>query len=314
MKTTAVKKQYKSLREFKKPNFARDWQLYLMLTIPLIYFVIFKYIPMFGVVIAFKDYNIFQGIIGSKWIGLDVFKQLIVMQDFRKALRNTLILNTMDLFFSFPVPIILALCLNELHFIKFKKLSQTLLYLPHFMSWVIVGGIVYQLFATNTGIINNLIVSLDGKSVPFLTNKWYWLIVYLVSGVWQSAGWNTIIYLAAITGIDPSLYEAAEVDGAGRITRMIKITLPSILPTIIMLLIMKIGQMMSIGFERPYVMGNTLVTDFSDVISTFVYRLGLQSGQFSLSTAAGLFQSVVGVVLISVANAVANRSDQKGIW
>lgn len=312
MKKTVTKRN--NTKELRKPHFARDWQFYVMLAVPLAYFVIFRYIPMFGVVVAFKDYNIFQGILGSKWVGLDVFKQLLVMQDFKKALRNTLILNGMDLFFSFPIPIILSICLNELHLIKFKKLSQTLLYLPHFMSWVIVGGIVYQLFATNTGIINNTIVALGGTAIPFLTNKWYWLIVYLVSGIWQSAGWNTIIYLAAITGIDPNLYEAAQVDGAGRITRIFKITLPSISPTIIMLLIMKIGQMMAIGFERPYVMGNTLVTDFSDVISTFVYRLGLQSGQFSLSTAAGLFQSVVGVVLISIANAVANRSGEKGIW
>lgn len=304
----------KNTQEINRPNFARDWQLYLMLILPLTYFIIFRYIPMFGVVVAFKDYNIFQGIMDSEWVGLDVFKQLFSMWDFKRALRNTLLLNVMDLLFSFPVPIILAICLNELHFIKFKKLSQTLLYLPHFMSWVIVGGIVYQLFSTNTGIVNNIVEAMGGAPIPFLTNKWYWLIIYLVSGIWQSAGWNTIIYLAAITNIDYNLYEAAQIDGAGRIARIFKITLPSIKPTIIMLLILKIGQMMAIGFERPYVMGNALVSDFSDVISTFVYRLGLQSGQFSLSTAAGLFQSVVGIILIFIANTVANRTGEQGIW
>lgn len=297
-----------------RPNLKRDWQLYVMIFIPMLYFLVFKYIPMYGVTIAFKNYNIFQGILGSEWVGFDVFKQLMSMHDFSSALRNTLLLNLMDLFFSFPVPIILALSLNELHAVKFKKLSQTLLYLPHFMSWVIIGGIVYQLFATNSGIINELIVKMGGEKVPFLTNKWYWLITYLFAGVWQSAGWNTIIYLAAITGIDPNLYEAAEVDGAGRMKRMIHITLPSIKSTIVVLLIMKIGQMMSIGFERPYVMGNSLVNDFSDVLSTFVYRIGLQSGQFSLSTAAGLFQSVVGLVLIVFANTAADRMGQQGIW
>lgn len=296
------------------PNLKRDWQLYAMIFIPMVYFLIFKYIPMYGVTIAFKDYNIFQGILGSEWVGMDVFKQLTGMHDFRNALKNTLVLNLMDLFFSFPVPIILALSLNELHSAKFKKLSQTLLYLPHFMSWVIIGGIVYQLFSTNSGIVNQIIVQMGGERVPFLTNKWYWLITYLFAGIWQSAGWNTIIYLAAITGIDPSLYEAAEVDGAGRMKRMMHITLPSIKSTIVVLLIMKIGQMMSISFERPYVMGNTLVSDFSDVLSTFVYRIGLQGGMFSLSTAAGLFQSVVGLVLIVLANTVADRMGQQGIW
>ena len=297
-----------------KLNLKRDWQLYVLLLVPLAYFIVFKYIPMGGAVVAFKDYNIFDGILKSKWAGFDVFKQILDMNDFYKALRNTLVLNFLDLIFSFPAPIILALCLNEMRSVKLKRMSQTLLYLPHFMSWVIIGGIAYQLFAANTGVVNKIIVSMGGTSIPFLNNKWYWLVTYLVTGIWQSAGWNTIIYLAAITGVDPNLYEAAEVDGAGRITKILKITLPSIRPTIIVLLIMKIGHMMSIGFERPFVMGNTLVTDFSDVISTFVYRIGLQSGQFNVATAVGLFQSVVGLLLIVVANTIANKFGENGIW
>jgi putative aldouronate transport system permease protein len=294
----------------KRINLKRNWQLYVIFAIPLAYYILFKYVPMYGAVISFKDYNIFSGIMKSPWIGLRNFESLFMMSDFKRALRNTLMLNCIDLFFSFPVPIILSLALNELINVKFKKSVQTILYLPYFLSWVVIGGIAYQLFSTNNGIINILLNS----HVPFLTNKYWWLVIYLVSGIWQSAGWNTIIYLAAISGIDPSLYEAVEMDGGGKFRQMIHITLPQIKPTIIVLLIMKIGSMMGISFERPYVMGNTLVTDFSDVLSTYVYRLGLQGGKFGLATAAGLFQSVVGFVLITIANLVSNRLGENGIW
>lgn len=292
----------------------RDWQLYILLFIPIIYFIIFKYIPMFGAVIAFKNYNIFQGILASEWVGLDIFKQIFQLQDFYRALRNTLVLNFLDLIIGFPAPIILALCLNEVRSVRFKKVSQTLLYLPYFISWVVVGGLAYQLFATNTGVVNNIIASLGGERVPFLTDKWNWLVTYLSTGIWKNVGWESIIYLAAITGIDPHLYEAAEVDGAGQWTKAFHITLPSIKPTIVVLLILKIGAMMAIGFDRPYVMGNTLVMDFSDVISTFVYRIGLQAGQFSIATAVGLFQAVVGLVLIGGANLIAGKFGEQGIW
>lgn len=306
-----------SKRQLKKPLRARlfrDRQLYLMLLLPVIYIILFKYVPMYGVLIAFKDFNIFQGIWKSPWAGTDMFRQLWAMNDFKRAFRNTLMLNMLDLIIGFPVPVFLAICLNEIRNLKFKKISQTLLYLPYFMSWVIVGGIVYQIFSTNTGVVNQVIKAMGKAGVPFLTNKWYWMITYIFSGIWRGAGWNTIIYMAAITGIDASLYEAAEVDGAGRIRKMIHITLPSISATIVMMLIIQVGQMMTIGFERPYVMSNALVTDFSDVLSTFVYRLGLQGGKFSLSTAAGFFQSVVGLILITSANQISKRLGQKGIW
>lgn len=292
----------------------RDRQLYLMLLLPVIYIILFKYIPMYGVLIAFKDFNIFEGIWKSPWAGFDMFKQLWTMNDFKRAFRNTIMLNLLDLIIGFPVPVFLAISLNEIRNLKFKKISQTLLYLPYFMSWVIVGGIVYQIFSTNTGVVNQVIKAMGKAGVPFLTNKWYWTITYIFSGIWRGAGWNTIIYMAAITGIDASLYEAAEVDGAGRIRKMIHITLPSISATIVMMLIIQVGQMMTIGFERPYVMGNALVTDFSDVLSTFVYRLGLQGGKFSLSTAAGFFQSVVGLILITSANQISKKLGQQGIW
>ena len=288
----------------------RDWRLYVLLLVPMLYFIVFKYIPMLGIAVAFKDYNIFQGIIKSPWIGLRNFERLLAMEDFKRVLFNTIRINVLELFFSFPMPIILSLCLNEVLNVRFKKFVQTSLYIPYFLSWSIVGGIMYQLFSTNTGMVNAML----GTRIPFLTNMNLWLIVYLLSGIWQSAGWNTIIYLAAITGIDPALYEAAEVDGAGIYKKMIHITLPSIKPTIVMLLIMKLGSMVSIGFERPFAMGNTLVKEYSDVLSTFVYRLGLQGGKFSFATAAGVFQSVVSVLLLAIANASAKAMGEKGIW
>ena len=288
----------------------RDWRLYVLLFIPMLYFIVFKYIPMLGIAVAFKDYNIFQGVIKSPWIGFRNFERLFAMDDFRRVLFNTIRINVLELFFSFPTPIILSLCLNEIISVRFKKFAQTALYLPYFLSWAVVGGIMYQLFSTNTGMVNVML----GTTIPFLTNKHLWLIIYLISGIWQTAGWNTIIYLAAITGIDPALYEAAEVDGAGTFRKIINITLPSIKPTIVMLLIMKLGSMVSIGFERPFVMGNTLVKEYSDVLSTFVYRLGLQGGKFSFATAAGVFQSVVSVLLLVIANVSAKALGEKGIW
>lgn len=300
--------------EKKTLAWVRDWQLYVMIAVPMIYYIIFKYIPIYGVTIAFKNFNIFKGILGSEWIGFETFEHLFVLSDFKIALRNTLMLNLMEVFLSFPVPILLAICVSELTSVTYKKISQTILYLPHFLSWVIVGGIVYQLFATNTGVVNNFIAALGGSRIPFLTNKWYWLVTYLFSGIWQSAGWSTIIYLAAITGIDTNLYEAAEVDGASRLRRIYHITMPCIKGTIVTLLILKIGQIMGISFERPYVMGNTLVREFSEVLSTFSYRIGLQNGDFGLSTAAGFFQSVVGFILIIMANFIAKRAGEQGIW
>ncbi|WP_442050526.1 ABC transporter permease [Paenibacillus sp. 2TAB19] len=280
----------------------RYWQLYALLVLPVSYFIIFKYGPMYGIIIAFKDFNFFQGINGSEWIGFDAFKEVFAMSDFYKTLRNTLMLNGLDLLVSFPAPLLLAIMLYELNIIWFKKLSQTILYIPHFISWVIIGGIVYQVFGTQSGMINNIITSLGFDAIPFLTNKSDWLITYLVVGVWQSAGWGTIIYLAALTGINRELFEAADVDGAGRLRKIWSITLPSLKPTIVTLLIINVGHMIAIGFERPYIIGNTAVRDYSDVLSTFVYRIGIESGQYTLATVVGLFQAVVGLVFVLGAN------------
>lgn len=303
------------LKKSKGVFHAGDYQLYLLLALPILFFIVFKYIPMAGVLIAFKDYNVFQGVWGSEWVGLDNFRQLFAMSQFYEVVRNTLLLNLLDLLVSFPAPIILALLLNELKVLWFKKSAQTLLYLPHFISWVIIGGLVYQMFSTETGMMNTLLTGLGmEEKIPFLTDKNYWLLVYLGTGVWQSAGWGTIIYLAALTGVNKELYEAAEVDGAGRMRKVWHISLPGIRSTIVVLLILQIGHIMSIGFERPYVMGNSLVQDYAEVISTFVYKIGLQSAQFSMATAVGLFQAVIGLVLVLGTNYIAKRLGEQGIW
>ncbi|WP_246314625.1 ABC transporter permease [Paenibacillus foliorum] len=280
----------------------------------MLYFLVFKYIPMYGVTIAFKEFNMFKGVWSSPWAGVDAFREIFQMKDFYKVLRNTLLLNLLDLIVSFPTPIILAILLNEIRLKWFKKSAQTILYLPHFISWVIIGGMVYQLLSTNTGLVNHLFKMAGMKAVPFLTDPLYWVTTYVGAGVWQNAGWGTIIYLAALTGINRELYEAAEVDGAGRMRKIWNITLPGIRPTIMILLIINIGNMASIGFERPFVLANPLVTDYSDVISTFVYKLGVQSARFTIATAIGLFQAVVGLIFLLSANYISKKVTGQGIW
>lgn len=291
----------------------RYWQLYAMLLLPLVYFIVFKYGPMYGVTIAFKEFNLFQGINKSPWIGLATFREIFKMDAFYAALRNTFMLNFLDLIFSFPAPIVLALMLNELGRVWFKKLSQTILYLPHFISWVIIGGIVYQAFSTNSGVVNHLLGNIGIGPVPFLSDKYYWLITYLGTGIWQSAGWGTIIYLAALTAINKELYEAADVDGAGRFAKIWNITLPGIRSTIIVLLILKLGEMVQIGFDRPFVIGNVTVTEFSQVLSTFVYKMGMQTGEYSVATAVGFFQAVVGLVFILSSNYISKKTTDESI-
>ncbi|MCZ8511068.1 ABC transporter permease subunit [Paenibacillus filicis] len=284
-----------------------------MLLLPIAYFLVFKYGPMYGVTIAFKNFNFFQGINKSPWIGLDTFRQIFKMDAFYLALRNTFMLNFLDLVFSFPAPIVLALMLNELRTLWFKKLSQTILYLPHFISWVIIGGIVYQAFSTNSGMVNHLLGNFGIGPIPFLSDKYYWLVTYLGTGIWQSAGWGTIIYLAALTAINKELYEAADVDGAGRFAKIWHITLPGIRSTIVVLLVLKLGEMVQIGFDRPFVIGNVTVADFSQVLSTFVYKMGMQTGEYSVATAVGFFQAVVGLVFILTSNYISKKTTDEGI-
>lgn len=287
----------------------RDWQLYLLLLIPMLFIVIFKFLPMMGLSIAFLDYKPIKGFAGSEFIGFDVFKDIFTSKDFYKALKNTLVLNFLDLLIGFPAPIILAILLNEIRIKWFKKITQTVLYLPHFLSAVIVAGLCYQLFASHSGSINILL----GKNIPFLEEEYHWITTYVLSGVWQSMGWGTIIYLAAITGIDGSLYEAATVDGAGRWRKIWNITLPCIKGTIVVMLIMQLGRIMGSSFERPYTLSNPLVQNVSDVIATFVYREGLSNRHYNVATAVGLFQSLVGLVLVLASDKFAKVLGEDGI-
>ncbi len=294
----------------------RDWRLYVMLILPITFYILFCYKPMVGILIAFQKYNIFKGIWGSKWVGLKNFEFIFGMRDFPIALRNTLVLNFMGLIAGFPVPIILAIMLNEIRSAGIKRVSQTLMYLPHFLSWIIIGGMMLEIFAPTTGVVNSTLLKLGwiDENIPFLTDGPTWQITYTLIGVWQSMGWGTILYLSAICGISMELFEAAKIDGANKMQQIWHVTLPGIRSTIVVLLIMNVGQMMNIGFDRPYIMGNTMVQDYCDVLSTFVYRTGITNAKFERATAIGLFQSVVGLIMISSANWVTKRLGEGGIW
>jgi putative aldouronate transport system permease protein len=292
----------------------RDIFLYALLVLPIAYFTLFKYVPMYGVTVAFKEYNIFKGVFGSPWIGLDAFKEVFRMREFYRALKNTFVLNGLDLVIGFPAPVILALMLNEIRSSWYKRTANILLYIPHFLSWVIIGGIVYQLFSTTNGLVNNTLTSIGGKAVQFLARGGPWIATYVGVGLWQNVGWGTILFLAAIAGIGPELYEAAEVDGAGKLRRLWNITLPGIKGTIIILLVLNVGRMVQIGFDRPFMIGNVMVYEQSDVISTFVYRVGIQNSRYTIATAVGLFQSVVGLLFLLLADFVAAKSGERVIW
>lgn len=286
--------------------------LYIMLFIPIIYFIVFHYLPLGGIVVAFKQYNIFQGIWDSPWVGLAHFKEVFASGEFRTALKNTIVLNLGELFITFPFPIVLAVLLNEMSNQRMKKLTQTVLYLPHFLSMVVIAGIVYQVFGTS-GIVNNVLSSFHIGPVNFVGDSSKWRAIYWGTGIWMGAGYGMIVYLAAMAGINVELYDAAYMDGAGRWKRIWHVTLPQIRPTVVTMTIMNVGKILSISFERPYLMGNVLVQDVSSVISTYVYSVGLQAGRYDFATAVGLFQSIDAVCMVVAANQVAKRLGEEGI-
>lgn len=295
----------------------RYWQLYALLLLPMIYLLIFKYVPMKYILIAFKKYSIVQKVGEMPWAknhGMQYFIQAFSNKDFINSLRNTVVLNLLDLVIGFPIPIIFALILNELPFKRFKKAVQTIAYMPHFLSWVIIYGLAIQLFAPSNGLINMVLTNMGHDTIPFLNEPGKWVGTYIFLGVWQSFGWNSIVYLAAIAGISPELYEAASVDGANRFEKIWNITLPGIRGTIVTLLVMALGNIIGSGFDRPFAMQNNLVMNWAEVISTFVYKNGIKGLQFSLTTAVGLFQSVVGVFFLLLANWLARKLGERGIW
>ena len=287
--------------------------IYLMLLPVMAYYVIFKYIPMYGITIAFKNYNVFKGINASPWVGFDVFKKIFASKNFWQAIRNTLVLNFVTLFVSFPLTIMVSLMLNELRSQGFKRVTQSVLYLPHFVSWVVVAGIATNLFALSNGSVNRAIEHMGGTSIPFLSNNGWWIFTYVVCNVWKEIGWGTIIYLAALTGVDETLYEAAYLDGATKFQRLIYITLPSIKSVIVTMLILQISKMMSIGLDAPLLIGNKKVLEVAEVISTYTYRIGIERAKYSDSTAIGLFQSVINIIILIMADKFAKSIGEDGI-
>jgi putative aldouronate transport system permease protein len=294
-------------------DFSINWPLYAMALPVLAYFIIFNYVPMYGVTIAFKRYNPSLGVLGSPWTGFENFKNFFSSYYFWRLIRNTLLINVQNLLFGFPAPIILALLLNELRSKSLKATIQTISYIPHFVSTVVIAGIIID-FTRTDGLVNSLITALGGTASNLLTKPELFRGIFVGSGIWQEVGFGSIIYLAAITGINPELYESSRIDGAGRWGQLLHITLPSIMPTIIILLILKMGSMMNVGFEKIILLYNSMTYETADVISSFVYRKGLLEADYSYSTAVGLFNSLINFTLLVLANRVSRRVNETSLW
>ena len=305
-------------RRAKGRHILRDlWRyrfLYLLALPGLLFMVVFRYIPMPGIIIAFQDFSVAKGFLRSPWLGLENFTRLFSSPDFWVILRNTLTISALGLVFLFPAPIVLALLLNELKSQPFKRGLQTVYYLPHFLSWVIVVSLTYFFLSTEVGVINKAILALGGTKIPFLLDSQYFYPMLIVQGLWKGVGWGTIIYLAAMAGLDPALYEAAQIDGAGKWAQIRHVTIPGIMPTVRILFILNMGGLLSTNFEQVWLMQNAMILDVAEVIDTYVYRTGVTMGQFSYTTAVGLFKSVIGLILILSANWFAKRNGEEGVW
>lgn len=292
----------------------REWQLYVMLLPTIIWFIVFLYKPMYGLQIAFKDYSIFKGVANSPWIGFEHFTYLFDNDQFLRAVMNTIQISALNLLFGFPAPIILALMFNEVLHATYKKTAQTIVYLPHFISSVIIAGIVITAFSPSVGVVNTVLGWFGIDSIYFLTKPEWFRPIFVGTGIWQEAGFGSIVFLAAIAGVNPSLYESAVVDGANRWQMMWKITIPSILPTILIMLIIRIGNIMEVSFELVILLYQPATYATADVVNTFVYRQGLQSGQYDFAAAAGLFNALVAFVLVMVANSLSRRYSRVSLW
>ncbi len=292
----------------------RNYWFYLFLIPGMLFLLIFKYIPMGGICIAFQDFNVVKGIAESPWVGLKHFVYLFQSDDFYRVFRNSVLISFYRLLWGFPFPIILALMLNEMRGIRYKRFMQTVLYLPHFISWVVVVGMVYNMLSPTTGIVNYAITAMGGEAVPFLTKPEYFRTILVITDIWKGAGWGTIVYMAAISGIDSTLYEAAIMDGATRLQRIRYITLPCIMGTIIVMLIMRMGSILSNGFEQVYLLSNALVDEVAEVFETYTYKVGLKEGRFSFATAVGIFQSVIGCIMLYGTNIFSKKAGGGGLW
>lgn len=292
----------------------RDWQIYAMLLPTIIWLLLFLYKPMYGLQIAFKDYSLFRGIAGSEWIGFEHFETLFGSDQFIRALRNTVIISFYSLLIGFPVPILLALMFNEVLNQTYKKTAQTIVYLPHFISSVIIAGIVITALSPSSGIVNTVLGWFGIEPIYFLTKPEWFRPIFIGTGIWQEAGFQSIVYLAAIAGISPTLYESAVVDGASRWQMMWRITIPSILPTIIIMLIIRIGSILEVSFEMIILLYQPATYETGDVVNTFIYRQGIQGGQYDLAAAAGLFNAVMAFILVISANALSRRYSRTSLW
>lgn len=292
----------------------KTWQLYVFILPAVIYFIIFCYGPMYGVQLAFKDYNPVAGIMGSEWIGFDNFVRFFKSYQFKQLLENTLILSLYQLIAGFPIPIILAILLNHLRGSKFKKLVQTVTYAPHFISIVVLVGMLNIFLSPRGGVVNQIIQLFGQEPILFLGKEEYFRHIYVLSGVWQNMGWNAIIYLAALSGVSPELHEAAIMDGASKIKRILHVDLPAILPTVMIILVMNFGSVMSLGFEKAYLMQNSQNISSSEIIATYVYKMGLLNAQYGFSTAVGLFNSVINCTLLIIVNKVSKKISDIGLW
>lgn len=299
--------------KFLKKQWYKNKYVYLMLLPVLAYFVIFNYGPMYGAIIAFKNFSPAKGILGSPWAGFSHFNRFFHSYYFWRLLRNTILLNVYDIIFGFPAPIILALLINELKNQIYKRTVQTISYLPHFISIVVVAGIILE-FTSRDGLINNILAMLGLQRIPFMTMPQWFRTIYVGSNIWQGVGWNSIIYLAALSNIDPQLYEAAKIDGAGRWQQIIHVTLPGILPTIVIMLILRCGSIMSADFQKIILIYNPTIYDTADVISTFVYRQGILMMDYSYSAAVGLFNSVINFALVLTVNKISKILTENSLW
>jgi putative aldouronate transport system permease protein len=306
-------RQQEGFMQRAKKDFNLNKSLYIMVIPVLLFYILFHYKPMYGVIIAFKNFSPVKGIMGSDWVGVKHFIDFVSSMYFIRTLKNTLVINVVNLIFGFPAPIILALLVNELKNKYFSKIVQTISYLPHFISLVVVCGMIID-FTRDTGIINDIIALFGGERVTLLSNPKYFVPVFVGSDIWQGLGWGSIIYLAALAGIDQELYEAACVDGAGKWKQTLHITLPGILPTIVILLVLRIGNMLNVGFEKIILLYSPVTYETADVISSYVYRKGLQEFNFSFSAAVGLFNSIVNFILLISANKMSKKFNDSSLW
>jgi len=304
----------KKRKALKWNRIYRNWQLYLLISPVIAYYILFQYVPMYGIQIAFKDFIATKGIWGSPWVGFDHFERFFHSYFFWRLMKNTLGIGLYSLAVGFPIPILLALLMNEVRAEKFKKFVQTVTYAPHFLSTVVVVGMMMIFLSPRYGMVNHAIQLFGGQPINFMTEPAWFKSLYVLSDVWQTMGWSSIIYLAALAGIDNQLHEAARVDGATRLQRIWHINIPGIMPTIVILLILNIGSIMGVGFEKVLLMQNNLNLESSDIIATYVYRSGIQNAEYSFSAAIGLFNSVINFVLLVVVNQISRRISETSLW